>query len=115
VPIAMQRWQSNNGNAFLDGFFEQAIAARELAFAGGGRGPDHRVIEIGTITDPIEACVQPIRRWLDARADVAPYVIRPLVDVWHGPFDDLKTIDEPVLSPDAGDDESQEQNGALRP
>jgi hypothetical protein len=57
------------------------------------------VIEIGTITDPIEACVQPIRRWLDARADIAPYVIRPLVDVWHGPFDDLKTIDEPLPSP----------------
>jgi uncharacterized protein YggL (DUF469 family) len=111
----MQRWQSNDGDAFLDGFFQQAIEARELAFAGGGRGLDHRVIEFGTITDPIEACVQPIRRWLDARADMAPCVIRPLVDVWHGPFDDLKTIDESVLSPDAGDDESQEQSGALRP
>jgi hypothetical protein len=30
---------------------------------------------------------------------VTPYVIRPLVDVWHGPFDDLKTIDEPLPSP----------------
>jgi hypothetical protein len=72
-----------------------------MAFAGGGRGPDHRVIEIGTIIDPIEAWVQPIRRWLDVHVDVAPCVIRPLVDVWHGPFDDLKTIDEPLSSPGA--------------
>jgi hypothetical protein len=56
------------------------------------------VIELGTITDPIKACVQPIRCWLDARADVGPYVIRPLVDVWHGPFDDLETIDERLSS-----------------
>ena len=35
-----------------------------------------------------------VRAWLDARTDVAQYVVGPLVDLWHGPFDDWETIDE---------------------
>ena len=62
---------------------------------GGGQGERcSGVIAVGRRGDPIEARVRYVRAWLDARADVASYVVGPLVDSWHGPFDDLETIEE---------------------
>jgi uncharacterized protein YggL (DUF469 family) len=95
VPIAVRRRHPNGFDDFLDAFIAQAIEAQGLAFGGGGH--DDRltgVIEVGTMTDPIEARLQPIRRWLEAREDIQDYVVGPLVDLWHGPFDALETIAE---------------------
>ena len=35
-----------------------------------------------------------VRDWMDARTDIAQYVVERLIDLWHGPFDDVDTIDE---------------------
>jgi uncharacterized protein YggL (DUF469 family) len=51
------------------------------------------VIEVGRAAAPIEARAQHVRDWLGARMDVAQDVTGRLVDLWHGPFDDLETID----------------------
>ena len=48
---------------------------------------------MGRRGDPIEARVRHVRDWLDARTDVAHYVVGPLVDLWHGPFDALETVE----------------------
>ena len=80
---------------FMDDFIEQAIEAQGIYFGGGGQGERFRgVIEVGRRGDPIEARVRHARAWLDARTDVAQYAVGPLVDLWHGPFDELDTIDE---------------------
>ena len=95
AAIAIQHGQPEAWNDFLEEFLEQGMKAQRLALRGGGK--HNRLtgaIVLGNLADPIEARLQPNRRRLDARADMAPYVIRPLVDVWHGPFDDLETIDE---------------------
>jgi uncharacterized protein YggL (DUF469 family) len=93
VPIAVRRRHPDGCDGFLDDFIAQAIEAQGLAFGGGGH--DDRltgVIEVGTMTDPIEARLQPLRRWLEAREDIEAYVVGPLVDLWHGPFDALEAI-----------------------
>jgi uncharacterized protein YggL (DUF469 family) len=62
-----------------------------------GDGQDerfHGVIEVGRRGDPIEARVRHVRAWLEARTDVAQYAVGPPVDLWHGPFDALETIDK---------------------
>jgi uncharacterized protein YggL (DUF469 family) len=46
------------------------------------------------MTDPIEASLQLIRRWLEAREDIKVYAVGALVDVWHGPFDARDAIHE---------------------
>jgi hypothetical protein len=51
-------------------------------------------MEVGRRGDPIEARVRHVRDWLGARTDVAQYAVGPPADLWHGPFDDLETIDE---------------------
>jgi hypothetical protein len=43
---------------------------------------------------PIEVRLQLIRRRLDARGDVEAYVVGALVDLWHGPFDELDAVVE---------------------
>jgi len=79
----------------MDDCIEQAIEAQGIYFGGGGQGERFRgVIEVGRRGDPIEARVRHARAWLDARTDVAQYAVGPLVDLWHGPFDELDTIDE---------------------
>jgi uncharacterized protein YggL (DUF469 family) len=93
VPIAVRLRHPNGFDDFLDAFIAQAIEAHGLAFGGGGHEDRLTgVIEVGTMTDPIEARLQPIRRWLEARADIEAYVVGALVDLWHGPFDELDAI-----------------------
>jgi uncharacterized protein len=95
VPIAVRRRHPNGFDDFLDACIAQAIEAHGLAFGGGGQGDRLTgVIEVGRMAHPVEARLQQVRRWLGARADVKQYVVGPLVDLWHGPFDDLETIDE---------------------
>lgn len=100
VPLAVRRRHDEAFDDFLGDFLEQAIEAQGLAFGGGGQGNQLTgLIELGRTADPIEARLQQIRRWLDAREDVEHYVVGPLVDLWHGPFDDLDTIYERLPSP----------------
>jgi uncharacterized protein YggL (DUF469 family) len=95
VPLAVRRTHPEGFDDFTDDFIEQAIEAQGLFFGGVGQGERFSgVIEVGRIGDPIEARVRHVRDWLDARTDVAQYVMGPLVDLWHGPFYDLDTIDE---------------------
>jgi hypothetical protein len=78
----------------LDDCIEPAIEASGVCCGGGGQGERFRgVIEVGRAGAPIEARVRHVRDWPGARADVAQYVVGPLVDRWHGPFDDLETIE----------------------
>ncbi|HEX2277045.1 MAG TPA: 50S ribosome-binding protein YggL [Candidatus Tectomicrobia bacterium] len=95
VPIAVRRRHPDGCDGFLDDFIAQAIEAQGPAFGGGGH--DDRltgVIEVGTMTDPIEARLQLIRRWLEAREEIQDYAVGPLVDLWHGPFDARDAIAE---------------------
>jgi uncharacterized protein YggL (DUF469 family) len=49
------------------------------------------------MTDPIEARLQLIRRWLEAREDIEDikvYAVGALVDLWHEPFDARDAIHE---------------------
>lgn len=95
VPLAVRRTHPDGFDDCMDDCIEQAIEAPGVCFGGGGQGERFLgVIEVGRLTDPIEARLRHVRAWLDGRTDVAPYVMGPLVDLWHGPFDDLETIDE---------------------
>jgi uncharacterized protein YggL (DUF469 family) len=88
VPIAVRGRTPDGVNEFLDDLLAQAIAAHGLTCGGGGH--DDRltgVIEVGRAADPIEARLQHIRRWLEAREDVEAYVVGALVDLRQGPFD----------------------------
>jgi uncharacterized protein YggL (DUF469 family) len=95
VPVAVRRRTPDGFDECLDDFLEQAIEAHGLAFGGGGH--DDRltsVIELGTISGPIEGRPQRICRGLEARGDVEAYVVGALVDLWHGPFDELDAVVE---------------------
>jgi uncharacterized protein YggL (DUF469 family) len=95
LTIAIQRTHPDGFDDFLDDFIAQAIAAHGFAFRGGGHGDRLTgVIEVGRTGDPIAARLHHVRAWLGARTDVASYVVGPLVDLRHGPFDDWETIDE---------------------
>jgi uncharacterized protein YggL (DUF469 family) len=73
----------------------QAIAAHGLAFGGGGHNDRPTgVIEVGTITAPIEARLPLIRRWLEEREDIKAYAVGALVDLGHGPFNARDAIHE---------------------
>jgi integrase len=63
VPIAVRCQQPDGFDDIMDELIGQAIEAHGLAFGDGGH--DDRlsgVIEVNTVTDPIEARLQPIRR-----------------------------------------------------
>ena len=95
LPIAIQHTHPDGVDDFLDEFIAQAIEAHGFAFRGGGHGDRLTgVIEVGRTGDSIAARLQHVRHWLGARTDVKQYVVGPLFDSWHGPFDDLDTIDE---------------------
>jgi uncharacterized protein YggL (DUF469 family) len=95
LPLAIQRTHPDGFDDFLDAFIAQAIAAHGFAFRGGGHGDRLTgVIGVGRTGDPTEARLQHVRHWLGARADVKQYVVGPLVDLWHRPFDDWDTIEE---------------------
>jgi uncharacterized protein YggL (DUF469 family) len=95
APLAVRRRHPDGFDDFLDDFVEQAIEAQGLWFGGGGH--DDRligVIEVGRAYEAIEARLQPIRRWLEAREDIEAYVVGTRVDLWHGPFGALDAIAE---------------------
>jgi uncharacterized protein len=95
VPIAVRRRTADGFNEFLDDFLEQAIEAQGLTFGGGGHADRLAgVIGVGRADDPIEARLQHIRRWLDAHADVEACAVGTLVDLWHGPFEEVDAIAE---------------------
>jgi uncharacterized protein len=103
LPIAVRLRHPNGFDDFLDAFIAQAIEAHGLAFGGGGQGDRLTgVIEVGRMADPIEARLQQVRRWLEAREDIEAYVVGPLVDLWHGPFDALEAIAERLPERSAG-------------
>jgi uncharacterized protein YggL (DUF469 family) len=95
TPLDALRTHPNGFDDFMGDCIEQAIEAQGLCSGGGGLGERFRgVSEVGRRGDPIEARVRHLRDWLDVRSDVASSVVGPLVDSWHGPFDDLETIEE---------------------
>jgi uncharacterized protein YggL (DUF469 family) len=93
-PLAIRRRHPDGFDDVMDDCIEQAIEAQEVCFGGGGKGQRFgSMIEGGRSADPIEARVQHVRAWLDARADVGSYVVGPLVDTWHVVFDDWDVIE----------------------
>ena len=95
APLAVRRTHPDGFDDFMEDFLEQAIEAQGVFFGGGGHHERFSgMIEVGRATDPIDACLRHVRDWLDARADVAQYVVGPRVDLWYGPFDDWETIAE---------------------
>jgi uncharacterized protein YggL (DUF469 family) len=95
VPLAVRRTHPDDFDDCMEGLLEQAIEAQGLCFGGGGQHERFSgMIEVGRASDPIEARVRHVRDWLDARADVARYVVGPLVDLWYGTLDELERIEE---------------------
>jgi uncharacterized protein YggL (DUF469 family) len=94
APAAVRRTHPDGFDDCPEDFLEQAIEAQGVCFGGGGQ--DERfsgVIEVGRLGGPIEARIRHVRAWLDARADVASYVVGPLIDTWHVVYDDWDTLE----------------------
>lgn len=92
VPIAIARRDQDNFDRFLDAFLEQAIEKNNCYFGGGGK-EDHLegVIELGKTADRPAERLRNVLDWLDAWDDVEQYVTSNLIDLWHGPFDEIDT------------------------
>jgi uncharacterized protein len=101
VPLAVRRRHDEDFDNFLEDFLTQAIEANGLAFGGSGLGDRLTgIIELGRPADPVDAHLQQVRRWLDAREDVEQYLVGQFVDLWHGPFDELDAIHERLPADD---------------
>ncbi len=78
---------------FLDDFIEEAIEENGCYFGGGGKEDRlEGVIEMGKASDGPEEKLREVIGWLEAREDVERYAIGKMIDLWHGPFDELDTI-----------------------
>jgi uncharacterized protein len=90
VSIAVVRKHQDDFDSFLDDFIEQAIERNGLYFSGGGKADYLKgVIELGKKSGDLEERLQKILEWLANRKDVESYVIGNMLDLWHGPFNDI--------------------------
>ncbi len=74
---------------FLDRLLLDAIERNDMAFGGGGAAPivDGFVARWarGTLTEEDRVT---FRSWLESRDEVEKFSVGPLVDSWHGEFED---------------------------
>jgi uncharacterized protein YggL (DUF469 family) len=93
VPVVIARRQQDNFDSFLDDFIQQAIEGNGCYFGGGGKEDRlEGVIELGKTRDGPEEKLTKIMSWLEARGDVQNYVLGKVVDLWHGPFEEIDAI-----------------------
>ena len=97
VPIAIARKRKDNFDSFLDYFIEHAIEGNDCYFGGGGK-EDHLegFIELGKRSDRPEERLKKVISWLEAREDVAKYMTGKMIDIWHGPFDEIDSIGDRI-------------------
>ncbi len=93
VPVAIVRTRKDAFDGFLDEFIEQAIEGNDCYFGGGGKADRlEGLIELGKTSDGPEERLKKIIGWLDAREDVETYATGNMMDLWHGPVDDIDAI-----------------------
>jgi uncharacterized protein YggL (DUF469 family) len=97
VPVAIARKRKDDFDSFLDDFLAQAIEANDCYFGGGGKEDRlEGVIELGKASDRPEERLQKVLGWLAAREDVEKYASGKIIDIWHGPFDEIESIGDKI-------------------
>ena len=101
VPITIMRKRKDDFDSFLDDFVKHALEGNDCYFGGGGKEDRlEGVIELGKTSDRPEERLKEVIGWLETREDVETCVIGKIVDIWHGPFDEIYSIKEhPPLDP----------------
>lgn len=95
VSVAILLQREADFNRFLDDFIDEAIERNDCFFGGGGRAPRlEGVIELGKASDGPEEKLKKVIGWLEAREDIERYAIGTRIDLWHGAFDEMDTIEE---------------------
>ncbi len=78
-----------DADAFQGDFILQAIEANGC-FCGGALFDDkvNVVVELGKMSDDPDAKLSKVTAWLESRPDIENWTAGPLLDLWHGDYED---------------------------
>ncbi|WP_031483275.1 50S ribosome-binding protein YggL [Maridesulfovibrio frigidus] len=74
----------------IDRFIEKAIEDNGLGFGGGGCNPEWRgfVVAEKTRNSTSKHHQEAVEQWFIQDSEILEYYVTPMVDAWHGSYDD---------------------------